>query len=177
MTRRGYTLVELTVALGLVTLVLALLGAVRSSSTRQVIQLDRETELVRVTLLLREHLARDLAGGLEPAALNQDERTLGAEDHELVLASFAGYRGREAPARAYRAVRYRFAPGQGILRDGRALGGDGLAAVHFRQTENGAVTVELEGERPGTRLALRFAAPARGSWIRAPHHRSARAAP
>jgi prepilin-type N-terminal cleavage/methylation domain-containing protein len=175
--RRGYTLVEVAVALGVVALVLGLLGMVRSSSTRQVIQLDSETELVRTALALRAHLARDLAGGLEPAALSENERSLGAEEHELVLASFAGYDGGEAPARNYRAVRYRFAAGQGVVRDGRPLGGEGLQDIRFHQAEHGAVTVELEGKRPGSRMALRFAGPARGTWLRAPHHRGARAAP
>jgi prepilin-type N-terminal cleavage/methylation domain-containing protein len=175
--RRGYTLVEVAVALGVAALVLGLLGMVRSSSTRQVVQLDAETELVRIALALRAHLARDLAGGLEPAALSENERALGAEEHELVLASFAGYDGSLAPARSYRAVRYRFAPGQGVVREGRPLGGEGLEDVRFHLGPHGAVTVELSGERPGSRLALRFAAPARGTWLRAPHHRGARAAP
>lgn len=177
MKRRGMTLVELAVAMGVAALVLGLLVAVRASSTRQVVQLEAETGLVRIALLLRAHLARDLAGGLEPAALSRNERSLGGEEHELVLARFAGYDGGRDPARAYRAVRYRWAPGQGVIRDGRPLGGEELAGVRFRQDVHGALTVELEGRRPGARMDLRFAAPPRGAWIRAPHHRGARATP
>ena len=170
------TLVELVVAMAVGALVLALLQMVRSSSARQVVQLEAETEMVRVALVLREHMARDLAGGLEPGVRSEDEAALGAEAHELVLASFAGYDASRKPARSYRPVRYRWAAGQGVVRDGHPLGGEGLAAVRFRQGLDGAVTVELVGARPGSRMTLRFAAPARGTGRRAPHHRGARPA-
>lgn len=174
MSRRGYTLVELAVALGVAALVLGLLAVVRSGGARQAAQLEAETELVRSALLLRAALARDLAGGLEPEVLHAREAALGAAEHELVLAALAGYDGGQTPARSYRAVRYRFAPGQGLVRDGRPLGGAGLSAVRFLPEVDGALVVQLEGERPGARLALRFAAPARGAWLRAPHHQGAR---
>jgi type II secretory pathway pseudopilin PulG len=184
MTRRGMTLIEGLVAFSLFTLVATLAWDHLSGAGRQARQVEEASDLVRAALILQEHLTTDLERALALRVLPEELAPRGSDLAQVVLPLYARYQGDGARAVVYRPVEYRFDPAaKRVLRDGRAIVGQGLETLRFRWTAATPtmLEVELTGEHAlkdaGTRLTLRLPAP-QGTdglpiWVFAEHHREA----
>ncbi len=181
--RGGLTLVELCFGLALACLLGSLAVDLWSAAARQGEQVEEVADLLRATLVLHTTLANDLERALPGDVLPAGERSPGVWREAIRLPLYRSYLGNDPTALRFRPVEYRFdGAGRRLLRDGKPIAAEGLAAARFRWSEEDPprLEVELKGQREGPgaasvlRLSPAWGASGRSPWRLAPHHRGAR---